>query len=260
MPSEIATIAAVLTVIVGAAFSYGAYWAFTIRKALVSEIYRRQALWVGGVGLYFAAVSVFVAFIAASDITGSFLNLVAASFIVVGFIVCFDWVDSTIRVARRSDPLLRDTIHWSKLRYFIGIAGGVGLFFNIVFNVVFTSSFYSNPGSPPVVGYIGIVLFLGSIGLLLSGRRSGDMTLRRHLRWFGAGAILLWFSGQVGAPWAGVTNLPIVVPAVTYSLFGVAAYSLYKSAKSLVPLGHFSLTDSEATSISTSSTTSSRRP
>ncbi len=260
MPSEIASIAAILTIIVGTVFSYGAYWALTIRKALMSGIYRRQALWVGGVGLYFAIVSVFAAFIAISDITGIYLNLLAASLIVLGFIVCFDWIDSTLRVARRSDPLLRDTIHWSKLRYFIGITGAVGLFFNIVFNVVFTNSFYSNPSSPPVVGYLGTVLFLGAIGLLLSGRRSGDMTLRKHLRWFGMGAILLWISGQLASPWVGVANLPIIVPGITYSLFGVAAYSLYRSAKSLVPLEHFSTIETQATSVSTSSTASSPPP
>lgn len=45
----------ILWVLVVALFSYAAYWAFIIRKALATGLYRRQALWAGVMGLYFVA-------------------------------------------------------------------------------------------------------------------------------------------------------------------------------------------------------------
>src|SRR6266571_5139691 len=187
MPSDISTVSIILSLIVGALFSYGAYWALAIRKALVSYLYRRQALWVGGVAMYFVAQSAFIALAIFYNMTGVYVNLLAAVFIAVGFAAIFVWIDSTVLVARRSDPLQRDTLHWSKLRYFIGITSTIGLFFNVLFNVIFANSSgssYQLIGYPPLLGFIGTILLLGAIALLLSARRSGDMTLRRHLKWF----------------------------------------------------------------------------
>jgi hypothetical protein len=245
MPSDISTVSIILSLIVGALFSYGAYWALTIRKALMNYLYRRQALWVGGVAIYFVAQSAFIALAIFYNATGFYVNLLAAAFIALGFAAIFVWIDSTVLVARRSDPFQRDTLHWSKLRYFIGITSTIGLFFNVLFNVIFTNSStsYILLGSPPLLGFIGTILFLGAIALLVSARRSGDMTLRRHLRWFGLGAGLLWVAGQVGSPWARASGDSILVPIITYSLFAIAAYCLYRSAKSLVPLGRLSLAD-----------------
>ncbi len=246
MPSDISTVSIAVSLVVGAIFSYGAYWALTIRKALMSYLYRRQALWVGGVAIYFVAQSVFVALAILYDATGFYVNLLAAAFIAVGSAAIFVWIDSTVLVARRSDPLQRDTLHWSKLRYFIGISQATGNFFNILFNVIFASSSgssYQLLGYPSLLGYIGTILLLGAIALLVSARRSGDLTLRGHLKWFGLGAALLWITGQAGSPWAKAGGDSILLPIVTYSLFAIAAYCLYRSAKSLVPLGRLSLTD-----------------
>jgi len=260
MPSDISTISIILSLAVGALFAYGAYWAFAIRKALMSFLYKRQALWVGGVAVYFVIQLAFVALAILYGATGVYINVLAAAFIAVGFAVVFVWIDSTVIIARRSDPLQRDTLRWSKLRYFIGITTTIGLFFNVLFNVIFADNSttpYDLLGTPPLVGFIGTLLLLGAIALLLSARRSGDMTLRLHLKWFGVGAALLWIAGQIGSPWAKVSNEPVAVPIITYSLFIISAYSFYRSAKSLVPLGRLSAADygetaSVASSISTS--------
>jgi hypothetical protein len=260
MPSDISTVSIILSLVVGALFAYGAYWALTIRKALMSYLYRRQALWVGGVAIYFVAQSVFIALAILFNAIGFYVNLLAAAFIAVGSAAIFVWIDSTVLVARRSDPLQRDTLHWSKLRYFIGITQTIGNFFNILFNVIFANSSgssYQLLGYPPLLGYIGTTLLLGAIALLLSARRSGDLTLRRHLKWFGLGAGLLWISGQVGSPWAKAGVDLTLLPIITYSLFAVAAYCLYRSAKSLVPLGRLALADfAEAPTVAPSISTS----
>jgi hypothetical protein len=246
MPSDISTVSIIVSLLVGALFSYSAYWALTIRKALMSYLYRRQALWVGGVAIYFVAQSAFVALAIFYNATGFYVNLLAAAFIAVGTAATFVWIDSTVLVARRSDPLQRDTLRWSKLRYFIGITQAVGNFFNILFNVILansTTSSYDLLGAPPLLGFIGTILLLGAIALLLSARRSGDMTLKRHLKWFGLGAGLLWVTGQVGSPWMKAGGDSILLPIITYSLFAIAAYCFYRSAKSLVSLGRLTVAD-----------------
>src|SRR6266436_571946 len=102
-----------LWVLVVALFSYAAYWAFIIRKALVTGLYRRQALWAGTMGLYFVALSTFLTIALSFNLTTLLVNILGGLLISSGFIVLFAWIDSTVRVARRSDPLLRDTFRWS---------------------------------------------------------------------------------------------------------------------------------------------------
>ncbi len=60
MPSDVSTAFFVLWLIVAVTFSYAAYWAFTIRRVLVHRLYRRQATWVGRMGVYFVALSSFL--------------------------------------------------------------------------------------------------------------------------------------------------------------------------------------------------------
>ena len=95
---------------------YAAYWAFGIRRALAVNIYRSQALGIGLVAVSFAILvfeSVIRVFIIPLTQHYSFISLVIL-FIV--FLVLFYWIDATMISARRSDPLLRDSLHWSKLR------------------------------------------------------------------------------------------------------------------------------------------------
>lgn len=246
MLSDISTVSIILASLVGVVFAYGAYWALTIRKALMNYVYRKQAFWAGLVAIYFVAQSVFIALALLNNQASFYVNLIAAGFITAGFIVIFIWIDSTIIVARRSDPLQRNTLRWSGVRYFIAITTTIGLFSNLAFNVIYANP--SNPsydllGTPPLVGFIGTLLILGAIALLLSAKRSGDLTLKRHLKWFGLGAALLFLSGQVGSPWAKIDPTSIFIPIVTYSIFAVAAYCFYRSSKSLAPLGRLSLAD-----------------
>jgi hypothetical protein len=246
MLSDIATVSIISASLVGVVFAYGAYWAMTIRRVLMNYVYRKQAFWAGLVAIYFVAQSIFIALALLYNQASFYVNLIAAGFIAAGFVVIFIWIDSTIIVARRSDPLQRNTLRWSGLRYFIAITTTIGLFFNLVFNVIYASP--SSPsfdllGSPPLVGFIGTLLLLGAVALLLSAKRSGDLTLRRHLKWFGLGAALLFLSGQVGSPWAKISPGSIFIPMVTYSIFAVAAYCFYRSSKSLAPLGRLTLAD-----------------
>ena len=233
MPSSITIPTIILTTLVAVLFSYAAYWAFTIRRVLVAQLYRRQALWAGGMGAFFAALYTFVTLTFDSNPGDLWVKIIGGAFVSIGFIVIFFWLDSTIRVAQRSDPLLRDTLHWSKLRYFVGLIT-VGATISALATLIYSDM----PFLPPIGGS----LFLGGAALLVSAKRSGDPTFRKHLKWLGLAITLLFFGGEL---WTPVSKLNSdLVPAVPYAGFAIAAYCLYRSARSLVPLGRLSLTDS----------------
>ena len=225
----------ILWVLVVGLFSYAAYWAFIIRKALATGLYRKQALWAGTMGLYFVALSTFLTIALSFNLTALSVNILGGLLISSGFVVLFAWIDSTVRVARRSDPLLRDTLRWSRLRYFIGL---VTLFGAI--SAVLTSI---NSGFALVAPFGG-ALFFGAIALLISARRSGDTTLRRHLKWMGLAIAMLWLASQLsGVLFRIFPAGSLASEAITYSLVAVGGFCLYRSARSLVPLGHLSLPD-----------------
>jgi hypothetical protein len=216
-------------------FSYATYWAFAIGKSLVSPLYRRQALWVGAIGIYFTAFFLFIGL--AQTLGINFTDNIASSiavgaFIYVGVVTFFVWIDSTIRVARRSDPLRRNTLKWSGLRWVFGFFVFVGTFFGLVFN---STQALNAVQSTPLYGTIGIVLLLGSIALIKGGRRSADLVLKAHLRWFGLFAAFLWGTiGSIGPLHTAIGDPTVEV--VSGTLFAVAAYFLYRTARSLVPI------------------------
>jgi hypothetical protein len=246
MPSELGYVLLGLWLLVTALFLYSAYWSFIIRRALVTSLYRRQAFWVGGMGVYFVILSAFLAIALSLELSALSINILGGLIISSGFILIFLWIDSTIRIARRSDPLFRDTLRWSRLRYlfwFVTVGGAVG--------AVFTSI---NSGFSTVAPFGG-TLFFGAIGLLLSAKRSGDSTLRRHLTWTGLCIFLLWLGSQITQPLSHYIADPFLVQSLTYPAVAAGAYCLYKSAKSLVPLAHLGISEADGTNIQTPPTT-----
>src|SRR6266566_1329814 len=231
----VSTVFVILWVLVVGLFSCAAYWAFIIRKALVTGLYRKQALWAGTMGLYLVSLSTFLTIALSFNLTTLSVNILGGLLISSGFIVLFAWIDSTVRVARRSDPLLRDTLRWSRLRYFIG--------FVTVFGAISALLTSINSGFALVAPFGG-ALFFGAIALLISARRSGDTTLRRHLKWMGLAIAMLWLASQLTGilcrifPAGSITS-----EVITYSVVVVGGFCLYRSARSLVPLGHMPLPD-----------------
>ncbi|HVH14427.1 MAG TPA: hypothetical protein VNA15_01740 [Candidatus Angelobacter sp.] len=238
MFDSVAIIFLILWVLVVGLFSYAAYWAFIIRKALATGLYRRQALWAGTMGLYFVALSTFLTVALSFNLTTLAVNLLGGLLISSGFIVIFAWIDSTVRVARRSDPLLRDTLRWSHLRYFIGLVTVGGSVSALITSI--------NSGFSYVAPFGGAILF-GAIALLLSAKRSGDAALRRHLKWMGLGIAMLWLASQLtGILFDIFPAGSLTAEAITYSAVVVGGFCLYRSARSLAPLGHLSLADVSA--------------
>ncbi len=226
----------VLGSLVVAMYSYGAVWAFRIRKALMTPLFKERARWVGVVGIFFAvlvASNLLIRAFAESNVYLSFLEYCIAD---AAGIVTLAWIDTTIKMARRSDPLNRNTIAWKQLRYvvwaftFITTAGSL---FSVVYLKI---NFFSTGGTGGafVSGSFGWVIF-GFIALLLSYRRSRDPVLKEHLKWFGLFLFVLFIVDTVLS-----RNIPAFVIADEV-LLALDAYFLYRGVKSLAPFSRVPL-------------------
>jgi len=164
----------------------------------------------------------------------------------VPFLSILYWGDASILAARLSDPLLRDTLRWRKVRLAVWAVTLV--------DVIFLSGASLIPGllSPQPSSFTVLAFFVfflplwlpgicGGVFLPLAARRSGDVRLRRHLEWFGISAA--FFLGiAFGAPLTGgeggTSYLQTLVLLIGFSGGG---YALYRGAKSLAPLNRIDL-------------------
>jgi hypothetical protein len=210
-------------------FAYAAYWAFRVEGAMFDRLYRGRAFWVGLVALLFAILvssNLIIGGLAPNDWPFSLLQF---SVQFAGAAVTFACIDSAIRVARRSDPLNRDSLRWRTLRkllWFVVLATISGELGGVVLGHV---NFFSSPGGPQgsfLYGPFGNLL--GLIALALSRSRSKDVTLRAHMKWFGFFVLLVLVITQ-----DPVSRLPYSRIIVEASLLP-SAYFLYNAARSLV--------------------------
>ncbi len=103
-------ILALISLLAAGIYGFAAFSAFSIRRRLSGVIYRGQASGIGLVTLLFGAFT--ISHTLDPDQVSRFAYI---SYFLV-FLATFYWIDSSIRVARFTDPLLRDTFHWSQLR------------------------------------------------------------------------------------------------------------------------------------------------
>jgi hypothetical protein len=226
-----------------AIFLYAAYWAFAIRRATVGRIYRNQALWLGVLS------AIVLTAIVPTPTTSSAIIIVLINLpvIVVAFVL-FAFVDATVPVARRSDPLLRGILHWGNVRVLawtvlvlVEVYGAYG---------AITSD---NTGSTVVFGLLLLVV-IGAPPMLIGARRSMDPNLRGSLKWFGLGLLfllgLLLVTGAevaIGVPPTSVG--PLDYSQIPYNLVVLLfGYALYRSARSLAPMSPLPPVESKAAS------------
>lgn len=222
---------------------YGAYWAFAIRRAIFTGVYRSQALWIGFFSLYF------IGYVSGLDngapgVSLTFDLLVTAYYVVLSLLL-FRLIDVDVNVARRSDPLLRDTLRWRTLRLIIWTIIMAASF--LVF-IVAASRDIGIAIPPLIIAVSQALVYLpmaipGVIGLTIGARRSADQTLRRSLEWLGLFFVALLLTSL---SYFLVIGGLVTVPRDLYNSLGglafiPAAYCLYRSAKSLAPLGRISL-------------------
>ena len=248
MPDSLGPALADLSYIAAAAVMlYVAYWAFAIRRALIGRIYRNHALWLGVFGITLLLV-LESSLLPSSD--NPFISALETTFTspLLPSLVAFAFIDSTIPVARRSDPLLRSILHWEKARIVmwsvLTFFTGLIIYENVV-DVSFASNFASNFWilGPVLLSVMFPVVIPGAPALLIGARRSRDPLLRESLKWFGVSLLFL----QLGILLVGVVEIVILGLSNYYMNFSYGAvpwsvvivffgYALYRSARSLAPL------------------------
>jgi hypothetical protein len=227
----------VAVAVVASVLGYTALWAVRVRGALAVPAYRSQAMGIAliasvlDLALVGGTVSAYLVFGNGEDAVG---NGAFGLFFVL-LLTIFYLVDSSVMTARRSDPLSRDTFHWSKLRKILWIAIIPASVIVIPFDVLNAGAAVLGP--PPAWAAIFLVpgIFIppisGAVMLPLAGRRAGDPALRRHLTWFGFFAV----SFLAGNLLMNLTD-PVFGLFSSYVASLAQAYFLYRSVLSLTPL------------------------
>jgi hypothetical protein len=223
---------------------YGTYWALSIRRTLVSPAYRNHALWLGVVSfMLYAALT--IVNLSSSNVIFS----VAQSLVVLTMIaVVFGFVDSAVPIMRRSDPLLRSILHWSRVR--------IALWLDVCLAGVYFVYSAIDPsfGSSGVWAFLGFPLLLlpfiiGAPALLIGVRRSRDLVLRRSLEWFSA--LLMFLVANALLSFIVLIVFNVTTYDATYSFpalvfapgMFLGSYSLYRSARSLAPINQLQAID-----------------
>jgi hypothetical protein len=253
---DIGTIVAAALVIL--AFAYAAFWAFNIRRNLQVELYRHQAL---GIGLVAVCVGYFTYVL---DNGINYLPVAASEYplddiFFYSFLACLVpllyWTDSSLLAARNSDPLLRDVLHWGRIRNVLWGAvviclGAGGAY--VVYQSVFLSQQAAQAGNSTylvgvpfilnltaVVVPLGVPLAVGPVFLSVAVRRTKDLTLRRHMKWFGLGAAFLVSGALASELLIALLGNSLLLPISLLVLFSSSAYCFYRSARAVLPIYSF---------------------
>lgn len=250
MSNELTTVELyVVPIAILVVFTYAAFWAFNIRRALAVRIYRNQALGIGLVTLSYSLTFVILSLAAIEYHTVNPIGVpFAFLFVELAFVTAFYWIDASVLAARRSDPLLRDILDWRFGRKIVWILNLVGV---IITPFATGLIQFTGVGLGPIPSYVGLLgfvpilstLFYGVVLLPIAAFRSKDSTLRHHLGWFGLFMLIqLVYAATASLTGNGLTNI----------LFIFGGYCLYRSARSLVPLNRLSLSNSSGSANSRS--------
>lgn len=217
---------------------YAAYWGFNVRRALAVKLYRNQAL-----GIALIAIALIPDLIAHALIAfGGRHNLVAFS-VTESFValINFYFIDASALAGRRSDPLLRDTLHWRTVRIFVWPA--------VIATLIGIDSFAAYlqittvPVSAQTVSLVGALFGLvwlpvAIVVLSITAFRSKDPRLHSHFAWFAVYVALSYLPTLFG------NEAVVISPLANAGLLNVGlafeGFSLYMSARALVPLNRIS--------------------
>jgi hypothetical protein len=248
MISESVIFSFIVALIVTGILLYGSYWAFAIRKVRTSKLYRRQALTVGVVGVYYGILWVASPFTDQLAPRDTLWFAISALAFFVGAILIFSWIDGSIRVARNSDPIRRDTFHWSKTRLVIWALIIVDIFIlGALYRMVeLEGQNLAIIANIPFLALFLAIFLIASPALFVASRRSKDPTLHRNLRWFALFVVFVLFYTEFGyfsyvlsssSGSAGAYSLiSSLIELIITVLPIIGAFSLYRSARSLAPI------------------------
>jgi hypothetical protein len=227
------------------------YWSLSIRHALAVGLYRRQAL-----GLVLISIVIGLSSLPILPSTGTAAIVLSAAGLLtlvidIGFMLgLLYFIDATMLASRRSDPLLRDTAHWSKVR----IVVWAWEFFNVAFIIavfaymavtgdVSISSQIVNYGNftyiPSLIYNLAwFVPVFGSVVILPAAVRARDPRFRKHLEWL-ALLVVVGILLVIASSLTSATQYLLVVLIGNVAL----AYLIYRSATALVPINRIGALD-----------------
>jgi hypothetical protein len=220
------------------AYGYTVYATIAIRLKIAGGVYRKQALGLALVATFYCLNAI------TPNYTGTTLDALAffgALAFPLAFIMIFYWVDSSMGAARLADPLLRDTLHWSRLRLLIWAVNISATVIPVSYTVYLQLATGGIPATPPL---FLLIIFLtpaylsvgsGAIVLLMEVRRIADGTLRQHLKWFGVFLVFIFLLGGLIGNGLGTYSIQLgnIVGGASNA---VASVFLYRSARSLIPI------------------------
>jgi hypothetical protein len=250
----------ILSAVILLTFGYTSYKAFEIRKSLGVGLYRRQALWIGAIsGLYTLLLFETFLFTFVFTTSSGVIDLAVSLSQDAGIIAIFAWVDTSTRIARRSDPLLRDSLSWTKVRLplWILLAGSLASTYYFAIGVVYSGGSLNSSPSTPLLASLATFLFTpfvaGSFIIPVSAARSGDPILRGHFKWFGVFLVILISTVVIAVGtiiegsttgYLDITRKLLQDPLSAIGFFilvFLGGYCGYRSARSLAPLNRVSL-------------------
>jgi hypothetical protein len=227
---------------------YAAYWAFDIRHALAIRVYKNQALGVGLLSLLNVYLILLTSIGATQGPNSPLIGFLELLFGVAGFLGSLYFVDASVLASRRSDPLFRDTFHWSKVRYLLWtweIFGGTFVVLDYALSLIAMGSSFvmqiMNSGSSVIFPFIFLVPISTFLILFPVAIRAKDPNLKKHFKWLGLLAVLeLVYVGPLGGgSGTGVSAMPGGV-SLGIIFLCIGGFCLYKSARSLVTLNRLS--------------------
>ncbi len=219
---------------------YAAYWGFNVRRALAVKLYRNQAL-----GIALISIMLIPDLIAHGLVgLGGRQYIVAFSVIETCYaLVLFYFVDASVLAGRRSDPLLRDTLHWRTVRLYVWpvvVAVWIGLDSFAVYLQTTNATVSTQTGSI-WAALFGLVWLLPAVIVLpITAFRSKDPRLHSHFAWFAVFVALSFLPTLFGNGAVVVSTLVNGILLDTGLVFW--GYALYKSARALVPLNKLEMT------------------
>jgi hypothetical protein len=225
-------------------FLYGVYWGLDVRQGLAVRLYRDQALGVSLVSL--GIFSVFVVNIFSTMVFPDVPALASSTSFQTRFylwiLLTMFWIDTSMRASRDMDPLSRDSLHWSKVRYnvwglnFLGIAV-FALYLAATGNYALLDNTPSNAPQAVIGFVVNMPLFAtfisGVIALPIGAIRSKDRSFRGQLLWFSLSLLSFFVFSVLAADAPDGSALQNGYYGLGFLLLG---YCLYRSAHSLVPL------------------------
>jgi len=233
--------------------------AIVLGRKFVGRVYKHRAYW-------FAVVMLVALIQMLSSLVTVVFNLypvssipelegLAISVFLAFVLVMFVYADRTILVALEMDFLHRNTLHWKPLRTLAYVAMFASIFYLYAFisvtappcpsgncPTVFNSDvplwiraiFPSNYQDLLVLLFVAIASLVYMLAaIILSARRTSDMTIKRHVRWVGLG-FLIFLGSFVALLAGGGTNSTLLIDSFVVLAL---AYAFYHALMSLTPIG-----------------------